>query len=169
MSKHNINVIFYSDRCNACKNLIQIMKNKGLFEYFKPVCVDQLIGKLPKEITMVPTLIISGIEKPLVSKEAFKWVDEANMVMTNKIIEREVNGIHSTEYNDFTDKYTFKDKDELFEKSYIKAEDNGKQVIFTVPEQKAIDNQIQSILTKDLLSKRNKQEVEIKQMLRDSR
>ena len=89
----NQNILFYSKMCESSANLMRMMDNEGILKHFKLICIDGKEDKLPEEITHVPTLIVANVPRPLIAKEAFKWlqnvkyINEQKSVGTNKQIE----------------------------------------------------------------------------------
>src|SRR5271170_7407063 len=73
---NNNYIIFYSQRCNESIFLLKLLQNENLINYFRLICVDGIINKIPPQIKVVPTIIVAGINRPLASKEAFEWVNK---------------------------------------------------------------------------------------------
>ena len=69
-----MNILFYSKKCKYCESLINILKNKGIYNSFKCICIDDN-KNLPSYLTKVPTLIIPSVNKPLEGKFAFMWLN----------------------------------------------------------------------------------------------
>jgi hypothetical protein len=68
-------VIFYSVNCEFSKKLLEYIDKNSLSDFFKLICIDDLPeSKIPKNITIVPTLIDTSIEAPLEGKKAFEYV-----------------------------------------------------------------------------------------------
>lgn len=72
----NINVLFYSNKCRDCQDLLQLLNNEHLLSHFKLFCVDNNLHNVPKGITRVPTMIVVGVKQLLIAKEAFDWVQK---------------------------------------------------------------------------------------------
>ena len=79
-----INIIFYSKICNVCAQLLKILHNENMLGIFKLICVDDKIDTLPKSIKVVPTMIVSSINKPLEGKEIFEWINSRKFVKSQK-------------------------------------------------------------------------------------
>ncbi|GAG63293.1 unnamed protein product, partial [marine sediment metagenome] len=108
----------------------------------------------PPQIKMVPTMIVAGVNKPLVAEAAFKWIEGAkfrrqqelgdtnkriiqqnlvNMAQNNKkgplgFVEQEMAGISDT--------FAYKDIDKPLSHNYVGAGEDNKNVIFTAPDRK---------------------------------
>lgn len=72
-------LLFYSNYCNNCKEFVQLLYKSPFFENFKKICVDNN-PKIPKEITMIPCIIVPKLPKPLVGTEAFHWLRGMNQM-----------------------------------------------------------------------------------------
>lgn len=66
-------ILFYSTSCNFCIKLLEYIDKNNLGEYFKIICIDNT-PNIPKNITLVPTIIDTTIESPLEGKKAFEYV-----------------------------------------------------------------------------------------------
>jgi hypothetical protein len=71
----NINMIFYSEHCNACRNIMTILKNEDLLKNFKIICVDNILDKLPPDM-QVPLMRLVNIPEPLYAQSIYKWIDQ---------------------------------------------------------------------------------------------
>jgi len=67
-------ILFYSKTCDFCMKLIEYINKNNLNEYFNMICIDDDTTKIPKNITVVPTIIDEEIEAPLEGKKAFEYV-----------------------------------------------------------------------------------------------
>jgi len=83
----NKHILFYSNKCQHCINLLSLIKTNGLNESYKYILVDDSNIKLPDIIEKVPTLIVKGMNKPLVGKEVFTWIKSQEFInlQTNNI------------------------------------------------------------------------------------
>lgn len=68
-----MNILYFSRRCNHCKDFILELKNLGLINEFKFVCVDGN-RNLPKFVKSIPTIKVTDYEEPLSGDFAFKWI-----------------------------------------------------------------------------------------------
>ena len=67
-------ILFYSESCNFCLKLLEYINKNNLEQYFKMICIDEKTAKVPKHITIVPTVIDTTIESPMEGKRAFEYV-----------------------------------------------------------------------------------------------
>ena len=81
-----MNVLFYSNRCEASKHLISLMQTEKLIKYFHLVCTDNT--KVPANITVTPTIIIKGIPIPYVAVDAFAWFAKIKQWKLNVDLQR---------------------------------------------------------------------------------
>jgi hypothetical protein len=66
-------ILFYSQTCNFCLKLLEYIDKNKLAEYFKLICIDKS-NNIPKNITIVPTVVDTTIQAPLEGKKAFEYV-----------------------------------------------------------------------------------------------
>jgi len=66
-------ILFYSKTCDFCMKLIEYLDKNSLNEFFNKICIDDTLN-IPKNITVVPTIIDEEIEAPLEGKKAFEYV-----------------------------------------------------------------------------------------------
>jgi len=135
------------------------MKNEGLLQNFIPYCVDNRLNKIPKYVKIVPTMIVSNINKPLLPKEAFEWVQSQKFLRnkkngknnSNNLIKKNVpkrNGpipFRDNEMLGLSDNYAYKDIDKAFNQSYFGIDE--KNIIFTAEKSTSINNSEQKNLT----------------------
>lgn len=169
-----MNILFYSHKCDTSKNLLLLLKNENLLGYFKLICVDDKLDKLPPQITIVPTMIVANINKPLVVQEAFEWVKQIKflrqqqvMDINKKIIQQNdilVNnkkgpiGYDNEIMAGISDKFAFTKIDNPLPHSYFNLGEEDKNAIFTAPEQNRINKNEQYKLIKDIELRRNQQD-----------
>jgi hypothetical protein len=67
-------IIFYSKKCEYSNKMLNFLEKYNLTNNFKLIDIDTSENTIPKEITVVPTIIDSSIDKPLKSKEAFEYL-----------------------------------------------------------------------------------------------
>lgn len=84
MNKH---ILFYSDKCKHCSALINSINKTCTQDNYKLISVDNPSIKIPEIITKVPTLIVKGMNKPLVGREVFSWFNSQQFInlQTNNI------------------------------------------------------------------------------------
>ena len=80
-----------------------------MLPYLKLICVDGIRDKVPANITMVPTLVLTNINKPLVCGEVFEWVNTVKSFNKPKV-ENNVQCVRGYTDNFLT--HVTKDKDE---------------------------------------------------------
>ena len=88
------NIVFYSKNCNASKNLLMIMKNINILNNFILYCIED--KKVPNGIKIVPTLLVSSINKPLEGVNAFKWVENIKFGLLQFLCGPKIDSIHTT-------------------------------------------------------------------------
>lgn len=67
-------ILFYSESCNFCLKLLEYINKNNLTQHFKMICIDNKTAKVPKNITIVPTIIDTIIKVPMEGKKAFEYV-----------------------------------------------------------------------------------------------
>lgn len=84
MNKH---ILFYSDKCLHCNKLINLIHSTTTEENYKFISVDNPEIKIPDIIEKVPTLVVRGMNKPLIGKEVFSWIQAQQYInlKTNNI------------------------------------------------------------------------------------
>ena len=65
-------VIFYSDKCQYCSNMITYLDKHNIKSMFKLVNIDNIDP--PKEIDIVPTIVDTELIQPLKGKKAFEYL-----------------------------------------------------------------------------------------------
>lgn len=153
-----MNIIFYSQQCSTCRDLLILLRNENLLNYFTLFCVDNRLDKIPKQITRVPTMIVSNINKPLIAQETFEWVNQikflknnsnANNVDQNKL-SGGPKGFSENEMIGLSDKFSFTDKDKPLQQSYFGVGDEAKHAIYTAPSDDPITKDEQMLLIHNL-------------------
>jgi hypothetical protein len=159
------NIVFYSKNCNASKNLILIMKNINILNNFILYCIDE--KKIPNGIKIVPTLLVSSINKPLEGINAFKWVENIKYLRKNNISDKEIgpNGYYNLEMNGFSDKFSSMSDDNAQEQSYQNLNNNNNS-IFTAPEKNKIKESEYNEKLNNIKNNRSYQEKEIKDIMK---
>lgn len=180
---NNINILFYSMRCETCSKLFTILQNENLLSYFKLVCVDQDIEKYSRMIVVVPTMIIKGINKQLGPQECFEWVQQIKFIkqkqimdVNKKIIQQNVTnnpnmkkgplGYVDTEMGGISDQFAYTKTDNPIAHAYFGIGDEDKNVIFTAPDDGTITKDTQHKLTKAVEQKRAIQDREYAEFMK---
>lgn len=163
------NLLFYSRKCNTCVNLLNIMKNENLINYFELICVDNTI--IPKDITIVPTMIVTSIAKPLVAKDIFDWINQIKYINKKKQDENGSTGpfgYNSQEMSSLSDFYAYTDLDKPMEQSYISC-DGKIDAIPTIPETNIkINKNAHKYQADELIMLRKEQENELKKIIKEN-
>lgn len=173
-----MNMLFYSERCQTCRNLFTILKNENLLGYFKLICVDDKLDRLPPDM-VVPMMKLINTTKPLVANETFEWINMMKSIRQQQIMDINKKIIQQNNLNNFntinkgpnyyddeifsgiSDKFAFTKIDAPLPHSYFGVNDEDKNVIFTAPEQKnTINKHTQDTLIKNLENQRKDQDNE---------
>ena len=155
----SINIIFYSNNCDASKLLLSMMDKENLLRFFHKICTDNN-PKIPPQIRMTPTIIIKGVPTPYEGSEAFSWFSrikqwKINVMlqkmnqnqqqyiqsMNNNLVGDNVNvlGFNNIEMNGMSDIFSFFARDPQQEcqdslpQSYFSVQNIGTENIFTPP------------------------------------
>lgn len=142
----NHNIIFYSNLCEPSKHLLSLMDNEDLLKYFYKICTDNN-NKVPKAITMTPTILIKGVTRPYVASDAFIWLEKIKQWKINQLMKRiEENnekdtllGYSKHEMSDLSDRFSLyaskmeNECDESLPQSYFNVSNIGNEKIFTPP------------------------------------
>lgn len=179
----NINILFFSRKCETCINLINILRNTGFLQYFKMWCVDDDLDRIPAHITRVPTMITTNTTYPLVGPETFKWVNTMKFMRQKYVLETQkkiikmnlINmakhkdglvGFQQQEMNGISDPYAFTQKDVPMRQLYINVGDEN--AIATFEEGMKLTEVDQENKLKELESSRNEIDTHYKdKMARD--
>ncbi len=75
-----MNYLFYSSRCESSANFIRILQNKGLFNMFQTISIDQMpIEQITNlGINYTPMIVIrenNGQNSSFEGKKAFEWLE----------------------------------------------------------------------------------------------
>ena len=65
-------VIFYSDKCQYCNNMMTYLDKHNIKPMFKLINIDNIDP--PKEIDIVPTIVDTELIRPLTGKKAFEYL-----------------------------------------------------------------------------------------------
>lgn len=66
-------ILFYSEKCEFCKKMLEYIEKNNLINNFNMINIDKL-QEIPKNINIVPTIIDSTIEAPLEGRKAFEFI-----------------------------------------------------------------------------------------------
>lgn len=172
---NNMNVLFYSQQCHTCMNLLTVLKNEGFLAYFKLICVDTMLDKLPSNM-VVPTMIVVNLNRPLVAQETFEWIKQMKFIRQQQIMDVNKRIIQQNQINSIqkgpmgfdneimggiSDKFAFTKRDDALPHAYVGVGEDDKNAIFTAPiEQKKMDKSEQIRNIKHLEDNRNAQDNE---------
>ena len=69
-------LFFYSNYCQHCKKITNLLKSSKIQHSIKPICVDtsEVRSKIPKYVKSVPCLILGQSNQILVGKEIIDWI-----------------------------------------------------------------------------------------------
>lgn len=158
-----MNVFFYSNKDNLCRELLTLMNNYKLLPYFKLICVDGQLDKMPEKLNTVPTIIATNMKNPLEGDKAVEWI-KSTIFLRQKRMNMHINnntetgpkGHSDEEMQGFSDNFAYKDIDFSQPKSFVGAKDDS-SMILTVPNMKKINESEQKILLNQELRKRKQQ------------
>lgn len=69
--------LFYSNACVHCLELQKVMKDTGIVNKLKLICVDKVDhGKLPKFVKSVPTVFFKDTNQVMAGESIFQWLDK---------------------------------------------------------------------------------------------
>jgi hypothetical protein len=176
-NQKQMNVFFYSKFSAMCTDLLKMMDSYKIINQFLLRCVDDMV-QLPPGLERVPTLIVIGIEKPLVAKEAMTWFDGMRPIFLqqssdtlNKQIMNGImrNGMQSIqgpkgyangEYDGISDSFAYTDVDMAQPKTFCEY-GNDKDAIYTPPKDDTkINKQEQDRSIREMEQERKQQETE---------
>ncbi|QKF93981.1 hypothetical protein QKU48_gp0523 [Fadolivirus algeromassiliense] len=172
-NQNNTNILFYSQKCEYCRNLLLLLRNENLLCYFKLICVDDKLDKFPPDM-QVPMMVVNNVNKPLIAQETFKWIEQIKYIRSQQVMDInkkiiQQNSLNSTIKkgpigfdNDImtsvSDKFAFTKVESACPQSYFGVGQEDKNVIFTAPEHDKINKTNQLKLIKDLESRREQQD-----------
>ena len=165
----NRNILFYSRTCPTCCNLLRVLQNEKLLCYFNLICVDDNLDKIPPQITIVPTMIVSTINRPLVAKETFEWVNRVKFIRQQNInanyIKRHmwINNKGALpwiqgEMSGLSDSYAYTNVDKAQSHTYFDVGSEKVNAIFTAEEQPKINKREQDERIQELKNRRKGQD-----------
>ena len=75
MNKLQKDIIFYSNYCLHCNNLLNKLSKTPIHSKIFYVCIDDPKIKVPKIITRVPSLYLVNDKKVFIEKDIDNWID----------------------------------------------------------------------------------------------
>lgn len=146
---NGMNVLFYSNSCNTCNHLLKLLENNNFLRYFKLLCVDGKLDQLPPHIRIVPTMIVTNMNKPIEGADTFKWVETMKFMQNkmivdqNKIIQQNAmkneqdklvtKGYRQEEMGGFSDTFAYLNTDLAQPQSFFGYGEEKNNIIFTPP------------------------------------
>lgn len=172
----NINIFYYSRVSKLCIDMIKMMDNYGIINRFMLKCIDDMNpAQIPNGLDRVPTLIVAGIDKPLVANEAVKWFNDnrpyliqQTSEMTNKKIiynlTKNSNNMSgpkgfSDEHCGISDNFAYMETDEAQPKEFCRYGSDDDE-IYTPPKDGKINTVQQKKLIADVDADRKQHEKE---------
>ena len=77
------NILFYSKFSAMSIDLLKLMQSYNISNQFLLKCIDDM-KQIPNGLEKVPTLIVVGINKPLVGREALNWFNEMRPILAQQ-------------------------------------------------------------------------------------
>ena len=71
----NRDVLFYSQSCDYCRNVIDIIISYNIRDYFIMICVDTNIQRLPEFVDRVPLIYRKNIQQVLIDDDVLAYID----------------------------------------------------------------------------------------------
>ena len=162
-----VNIIFYSKFCQMSRDLIKMMTECKILGKFVLKCIEDMQEhEIPASLTRVPTLIVSGIQKPLVANDAILWFKKNQPIFMqqiydtqNKIVMRNImknnmqsmngpKGYLENEYSGISDSFAYADENLDLAQPKVYTDCNGStDVIYTPP----LDGKIKENESKKLI------------------
>ena len=106
-------ILFYSNRCNHCRTLINQLNKSDLKNQFNFFCIDNNYKNIPPNINSVPSILFKENNNVLVGKGVFHWLDEQTKPKINN--QQNPDGPlawHGAEMGGtYSDNYSFLDSD----------------------------------------------------------
>ena len=77
------NILFYSNYCSYSKEIVSNFSKAGLQKELVFICVDDRNIRLPKFITVVPTLYLNKQKKILTEDQISEWIQQQTKSSSN--------------------------------------------------------------------------------------
>ena len=90
MNKLQKDIVFYSNYCLHCNNLLNKLSKTPIQSKIFYVCIDDNNIKIPKIITRVPSLYLVNEKRVLIENEIDIWVDGELAVLQNRNKQQEL-------------------------------------------------------------------------------
>lgn len=166
------NILFYSKQCLMSQNVLIVLKNENLLSHFKLFCVDDKLDYVPKDIEKVPTMIVEGVDKPLVENAIYEWIKQIkflqhkiNTIQTNVMNKNnEPIGWIENEMYGKSDGYAYKDVDKAMTHAYTGINEQGTGIYTPKESIKKINTMQQFNLINDIKTNRTDQDATYEQI-----
>lgn len=129
---NNSNILFYSNLCNSCKMLLEFLKQNKLDGLFNYICVEHYKNNpILNNIHSVPTVILSQLNKILVGKEIFIFLQNivknksSNNIVNNQFTEIINNNTNNNQFLENNNK-NLKNNNKNLENNNKNLENNSK-------------------------------------------
>ena len=182
MSKQ-MNIFYYSKFSTMCTDLLKLMDSYKILNKFLLKCIDDM-PNIPPQLERVPTLIVVGVDKPLVAKEAVAWFNNMRPIFMQQCMETQnktimtgimknnmqtlqgPKGYTSNEYDGISDSFAYTDVDMAQPKTFCEY-GNDKDAIYTpAKEDTTIKQNEQERNTKELEKIRKQQDAEFSSVMK---
>jgi hypothetical protein len=162
-----------------------MMKNENILSYFKLICVDNQLNNLPDFIKVVPTMIVTNMNKPLVAQEIFKYIQSIKYIRQKSVLDQnkklvqqniinmvEQNkkgplGYKASEMSSISDNFAYTDVDVALPQNFVNI--NDKHIIYTPPKDESINKITQTKLVESLDQARKEQDKEYTNIFKQQR
>jgi hypothetical protein len=168
--KQHINILYYSNKCDTCKNLLKVLEADNILDQYKQICVDVFLQKksihmLPHQIKKVPTIVIGSLGKLFEGEDTFKWINTLRALKKKSVDSQQPDkknpiGYVKTEMSEFSDRFAYLNVDMPMPHTFFDVGAEEKNAIYTAPEQKKINKREQSKLLTDFNKQR---EIQLKE------
>ena len=177
-----MNVYYYSRVSQLSIDLLRLMDSYGVRNKFMLMCVDDM-EQIPSGIVRIPTLVVNGINKPLVANEAIEWFENNKQffVQQNAEMQGKINlyymtknltdgqgpkGFSNCEQKGMSDEFAYTDTDIAQPKEFCSYGNDG-DIIITPPKDGKMNNSSQKKLIGDLEEMRKTQEIEYSKIMKN--
>lgn len=170
----SVNILFYSRQCLMCQNVLTVLQNENLISHFKLFCVDDNLNAVPKGIEKVPTMLVTGVAKPLVENQIFEWIKQVkflrtniNSMQNNTTKSNEPIGWIENEMYGKSDGYAYKDVDKAMMHAYSGFNDTSDGIFTPKESTKKINVSQQFNLINNIKGNRTEQDKTYEQINRE--
>lgn len=155
------NILFYSEICPLSRKIINMLNYEKLADFFILFCVDGRLHEVPSGLTRVPTMVVNGVDKPLVANDIMGWINAMKFMKQKKVdqLTKDKNrlpGYRDIEMNGISDSFAYTNKDTHLPQRYFDIGAEDKNIIFTAPEFDKLNKTYQ----KKLINQKSKERAE---------